>query len=135
MTPKELEIKYKNGLLKTKGGTFWFCGAYPFGKAGDNFYKLENIEFNQELNFLKVTSEHGIAKIINPSGIIEEKKGYGGYRFGVNCDKIIFEYSWNSELNEVEYYVQNGNAYSKHSNGYTQEKRPFEPYSIFEFGE
>lgn len=135
MTPKELEINYKNGLLKTKGGTFWFCGAFPFGKAGDNFYKLENIEFNSDMNYLLVTTDHGIAKIINPSGIIEEKKGYGGYRFGVNCDKIIFEFSLNSELNEVEYYIQSGMANSKHKNGNTQEKGPFEPYYIFEFGE
>lgn len=135
MTPAELEIYYKKGLLKTKGGTFWFCGAFPFGKAADNFYELENIEFNSELNYLQVTTDHGKAKIMNPTGIIEEKKGYGGYRFGVNCDKIIFEYNWNSEFNEVEYYIHNGKAYSKHKNGYIQEKEPFEPYSIFEFGE
>lgn len=134
MTPEELELNYKKGLLKTKGGTFLFCSAFPFGKAGDNFYPLENIEFNSEFNYLQVTTKHGKAKIINPSGVIE-KKGIGGYRFGVNCDKIIFEYSWNSELNEVEYYIQNGKAYSKHKNGFTQEKRPFEPYFIFEFGE
>lgn len=135
MTPVELEINYKNGLLKTKGGTYWFCGAFPFGKAGDNFYKLVNIEFNADLNYLLITTDHGVAKVENPSGIIEKNKGYGGYRFGINGDSVIFKYESNLEFNELEFKIQNGKAYSKHMNGFIQEKSPSEPYFLFEFGE
>ena len=39
MTPEKLSITFENGEVKTKGGTFWFCGAFIFGKPGDNFYK------------------------------------------------------------------------------------------------
>ena len=135
MTPEKLSIVFENGELKTKGGTFWFCGAFIFGKPGDNFYSLESITYNAKENALEIVTSHGVAKILNPKEIVEEK-GYGSFRIKMKGDLVSFQYEWESKINKLEYTLLDKEAKSIHDNGHIVSKRPFDDNSvIFEFGE
>ena len=135
MTTEEFIELYEKGELKTKGGTFWFCGTYHFGKPLDNFYELKSIRYDNTENNITIETSHGTAQIINPKHITEEK-GYGGYRFKMDGDLVRFQYEHESKLNRVEYRLTHDEAISKHENGFQQIKPPFDEKSlIFEFGE
>ena len=70
MNSLELIEKYNNTELLIRGGTFNIWGI-PFGKRGDNFYRLNQIIYDESNEILKIITDYVNCIIWKPNNIIE----------------------------------------------------------------
>jgi hypothetical protein len=70
MNATDLKNKFsKTGLIINGGAvSIW---NIPFGKMGDNFYKIKKIENDEVENILNIETEYPKLKIWNPTNIFE----------------------------------------------------------------
>ena len=70
MNATELKNKFSETGLIINGGALSIWNI-PFGKMGDNFYKINKIENDEVENILNIETEYPKLKIWNPTNIIE----------------------------------------------------------------
>lgn len=104
MTIEEFINRFKNSELSVKGGAFSIWGC-PFGKIGDNYYKITKVDFNSNLQILQFDTSYVKVRICSPKGIEEKVSKDGLYPPSIEiekADRIRLEYIFKKN---TEYFI------------------------------
>ena len=108
MNATELKNKFSETGLIINGGALSIWNI-PFGKMGDNFYKINKIENDEVENILNIETEYPKLKIWNPTNIIEaEAKVRGLYEGKLKFPTIIVgnDYIKNPTISQLEEFLK-----------------------------
>jgi hypothetical protein len=103
MTPIEFVKRFKDSLLIIKGGAFSVWGT-SFGKFGDNFYKIEKVEYNSVEDQLEIFTDYVKVSIWNPVDIFEnpsKNQFWPPFLEIKNANRILLEYTYDNQ----QYYI------------------------------
>ena len=103
MTIEEFIKRFKNSELLVKGGAFSIWGS-PFGKIGDNYYKIMRVDFDLKLKILHFDTNYVKATIWNPKGIEEKPSKNEFWPPSIEieeADRIRLDYKFNN----TDYFI------------------------------